>query len=139
MNKDFKRHLMPNRRAVAALINFNGKILVGKKKKDAEGFLAGKWHIPGETLEDGENNESALIRGIKEEAGIEIQVVRYLGTHRTPRHTEVKWYECIPKTYNIVAGSDLEEIKWVSKKDVLNLCRVEAISLWPKEIKEYFT
>jgi len=127
-----------NKKAVVALVNFNNKILVGKKREDTEGFLSGKWHIPGETLEDEEDDESALKRGIKEEAGIEIQVERYLGCHLTSRHTKVRWYECIPKTNDIKAGSDLSEVKWIAREEVLNMCADEAVSLWPKEIKEYF-
>ena len=60
------------KRAVVALVEHEGKILLGKKRQDSEGFFAGKWHIPGETMEDDETDEEALIRGMREEAGIEI-------------------------------------------------------------------
>jgi ADP-ribose pyrophosphatase YjhB (NUDIX family) len=127
------------RKAVAAIVNYNGSILIGKKKESDGKYLSGKWHIPGETLQKGETDISALTRGINEEAGIEIQVVKYLASHKTPKHTMVNWYECIPKTTDISAGSDLSEVKWVPKKDVINICADEAKSFWPKEVRNYFS
>ncbi|MBI2663625.1 NUDIX domain-containing protein [Candidatus Woesearchaeota archaeon] len=126
------------KRAVVALVNYDGKILLGKKIDGAEGFLSGKWHILGETLENGETEEEGLKRGIMEEAGIEIKVLRYLASHRTPKHTLVKWYECKPLTYEIRAGSDLNEVRWVSKKEVIEMCHGKAKMLWPKQIQKYF-
>ena len=126
------------RKAVVALVNYNGNILLGKKLDGAEGFLSGKWHIPGETLEIGETDEEGLIRGIMEEAGIEIKVLRYLASHRTPKHTLVKWYECEALTYDIRAGSDLSEVRWVPKNEVMGMCHNRAKTLWPQQIQEYF-
>lgn len=126
------------RKAVVALINYDGNILLGKKLDGAEGFLSGKWHIPGETLENGETDEEGLIRGIMEEAGIEIKVSKYLASHRTPKHTLVKWYECEALTYNIRAGSDLSGVRWVPKSEVIGMCNDRAKTLWPQQIQEYF-
>ncbi|MBU1159772.1 NUDIX domain-containing protein [Patescibacteria group bacterium] len=126
------------REAVAAVVRCNNKILVVKKNEGSEGFLSGKWHIPGETLEEDEDDVTGLLRGIKEEAGIEIAVIRYLSSSTTPRGTIVRWYECIPLTMDIIAGSDVSDAKWALKDEVKNICDDEAISLWPKEIKRYF-
>jgi len=43
-------------------------------------YMSGKWHVPGETLEDGETDEQGLIRGIMEEAGVEVRPGKYLGS-----------------------------------------------------------
>lgn len=126
------------RKAVVALVNYNGNILLGKKLDGAEGFLSGRWHIPGETLEKGETDEEGLLRGIMEEAGIEIGILKYLASHRTPKNTLVKWYECEALTYDIRAGSDLSEVRWVPKSRVIEMCNDGAKTLWPKQIQEYF-
>lgn len=78
------------KRAVTGIVNYNNMVLIGKKDPNREGFLKGKWHIPGETIEGEESDESALIRGIKEEAGIEIIVGKFLASHKTPTNTEVR-------------------------------------------------
>lgn len=126
------------RRAVVALVIHEGKVLVGKKKEGGEGRLSGKWHIPGKTLEEEESDEQGLVRGIMEEAGIKIRPERYLGTHMTGKDTQVNWYECTPLTVNIVTGSDLEEVRWVSFEDVIQFCSQDALSPWPQAIQEYF-
>lgn len=128
------------KKAVAAIVydKNSGRVLVGKKKADSKGSLSGKYHLPGETLEPGESDKEALIRGMKEEAGIKIKVIRYLASSTTPKNTKVKWYECEPLSCEISFGSDLSEVLWVPRKEVIHICDSESITLWPKKIKEYF-
>ena len=128
---------MVGKKGVIAIVIYNDKVLVGKKKETGK-FLAGKWHIPGETLKENEDDKKALIRGIKEEAGIDIKVVRSLASHITPEGMGVRWYKCKAKTTDIKAGSDLSDVRWVPIKEVRNFCDKESIALWPKEIREYF-
>ena len=123
--------------AVTGIVNYGNKVLIGKKDPDREGFLKGKWHIPGETLEEGEDDKSALVRGIREEAGIEVVVRKFLASHKTPTHTEVRWYECFALSYNIRPSTDLVEVKWVPKKECINYCDKEAVAVWPQEILKY--
>lgn len=126
-----------NKRAVAGIVNGDDLVLIVKKKK-GPGFMSEKWHIPGETAEGDESDETALIRGIKEEAGIEVKVGKYIGCHRSPKHTLIRWYECVPVTYDLCPGSDAEDAKWVPREDVSTECHPVAVSVWPKEIREYF-
>ena len=50
------------------LVNPAGQVLIGKR----EGFHAPYWSIPGGYLEPGESFETAAIREVKEETGLEI-------------------------------------------------------------------
>ena len=127
-----------DRKAVAAIILQAGKILIAKKIECDSSILSGKWHIPGETLKEKEDDFRGLKRGMKEEAGIEILSARFLASHITPKGTTVNWYECIPLTIDIRPGSDVGEVKWVPKRDVVKFCDSESISLWPEKIREYF-
>ena len=127
--------------AVAAIVydKNSGRVLIGRKKSDSNGSLKGQYHLPGETIEIGESDEEALIRGMKEEAGIKVKVLRYLSSHITPKKTKVRWYECEPLSCDISFGSDLTEVLWVPKEKVAHICSSESILLWPKEVKEYFS
>lgn len=128
----------PQKRAVVAIVQYAGEVLLGRKKVNIEKSMSGKWHIPGGTVETSETDEVALVREMIEEVGIKVTVGGFLGSHSTPRGTRVNWYLCDAKTKDIVAGSDLEEAKWVPFSEVMDLCDPYAISLWPKEVLEYF-
>ena len=62
-----------NREIVSALIfSKDGKLFMGMKDPKGGGVYSDCWHIPGGGVDDGETNEQALIREIKEETGIDI-------------------------------------------------------------------
>lgn len=56
---------------IAAIIRQNNRVLLCQRK---EGALRGKWEFPGGKLEEGETPEECLVREIKEELGITIEV-----------------------------------------------------------------
>ncbi|NLM39638.1 MAG: (deoxy)nucleoside triphosphate pyrophosphohydrolase [Firmicutes bacterium] len=58
---------------MAAIIRHEGKILICQRKS---GALAGKWEFPGGKLENGESPEECLVREIREELDVEIEVER---------------------------------------------------------------
>lgn len=64
---------------VAALIEREGRYLVGQRKKhDRHGL---KWEFPGGKVESGENPRVALVRELREELGVEAtlgeEAIRY--------------------------------------------------------------
>lgn len=128
---------MSKRKAVISIVNYNGKILLGKKRANSGKFMAGKWHLPGENIEEGESDEQALVRGVFEETGVRVRVGKFLGNYPTPTGKSANFYECFVLTDKISIGSDLEDAKWVSKTEVLEYCK-DRVNLWPKEVREYF-
>ena len=78
---------------VAAIIkNGEGKILITQRNfKKSQGGL---WEFPGGKIEKGETREEAIIREIKEELTIEINVESYLGE---------KVFEYPEKSINLIA------------------------------------
>ena len=124
--------------AVIAIINYHGLILLGKKKSSSKKALAGKWHVPGGNVEEGEIDEEALIREMKEETSLDIIVNKYIGSSVTPTRKEARWYECFADTNLVQCGDDLEEIKWVTYHEVLNYCGQRAINNWSQEVIDYF-
>ncbi len=55
--------------AAVALVDRDGRILLAKRQE--EGFLGGLWEFPGGKIEAGETPETALVRELREELGIE--------------------------------------------------------------------
>ena len=125
------------KKAVIAIVNFNDKILVGKKRSDSSSFLSGLWHIPGESLEEGENDYDALTRGMIEEAGLKIRVGKLIGSNETPNRF-ANWYECFCDDDKINVGSDLEDARFIPKEEVMDFIGERTLEYWPKEVLEYF-
>jgi 8-oxo-dGTP diphosphatase len=76
-------------KVVAAVIERNGRILVGQRRKsDSHGL---KWEFPGGKVERGEKPSAALARELEEELGIQAQVgpeiVRYF--HEYPKRATI--------------------------------------------------
>lgn len=56
--------------AAAALVDADNRVLISKRPEGKQ--LAGLWEFPGGKVDAGETPESALIRELKEELGIEV-------------------------------------------------------------------
>ncbi|MCR5146991.1 MAG: 8-oxo-dGTP diphosphatase MutT [Clostridia bacterium] len=106
---------------VAAVIrNDEGKILIAQRNlKKSQGGL---WEFPGGKIEAGETKEDALIREIKEEMCIDIEVEKYL---------DEKEFIYPEKTINLIALEckiingkiqlmEHEDVKWISKTELEN-------------------
>lgn len=104
---------------VAAIIkNGEGKILITQRNlKKSQGGL---WEFPGGKIEKGETREEAIIREIKEELTIKINVESYLGE---------KVFEYPEKSINLIALNcrvksgniyltEHEEARWVEKEEL---------------------
>lgn len=62
----------PHKEIVVAAIRKNGRYLLGKRPEN--GLLGGLWEFPGGKVEPGEDHQSALVREVREELGVEIAV-----------------------------------------------------------------
>lgn len=64
---------------VSALIfSKDGKLFQGMKDEEKGGVYCDCWHLPGGGVDPGEDKESALIREIKEETGIDISAYKFV-------------------------------------------------------------
>lgn len=61
--------------SVTAFICWDGKALLAQRADD-EDFLPGYWEQVGGKVEPGETQEAAVIREVKEEAGINVKPLR---------------------------------------------------------------
>ena len=60
----------------AGVIDYQGKILIAQRRRDKS--LGGLWEFPGGKIEAGETHEQTLVREIREEFDIDIQVGKFL-------------------------------------------------------------
>ncbi len=66
---------MITRVLVGGAISKNGKILL-LKRRETKKFLPGYYDIPGGKVEPGEDPNHALIREVKEETGLDTEIVK---------------------------------------------------------------
>ena len=112
----------------AIIVNDEGKVLLEKRALHMNNY-PGCWGLPGGWVEWGETGEQAIIREVKEELGVEIEVVRFVGRYYdTPGIIPNKTRFALPHICKIVSGDptafqkeEVEEIRWVNPKEISNL------------------
>lgn len=115
----------------AAIIRDQNRILIAQRKADSL-VAAGKWEFPGGKVEHGEHPETCLIREIKEELDLEIEVERLFDvashvyqTPKGPLHIVLICYFC-----KRVAGQarkvDVQDVRWVTLNELPSFVYAEA-------------
>ncbi|NOT26683.1 MAG: NUDIX hydrolase [Acidobacteria bacterium] len=100
---------------VGAVIVDDGKVVLVKRRYEP---LAGRWSLPGGTLEVGETLKAAVIREMREETGLDVEVGPLLEVfdrittdeaQRVQYHFVLVDYLCWPVRGLLQASSDVEE------------------------------
>ena len=108
--------------AVAALINRDGQVLLGKRGPGTRS--PGKWSFPAGFVERGEQVEAATIREVLEETGLAVQIGRLVGLFSEPGETVVlAVYEASLHDQEAIpaAGDDLVDLGWFPFADLPEL------------------
>lgn len=112
---------------VAAVIeNENGEILIAKRNLNKH--QGGHWEFPGGKVEKSETNENAIIREIKEELNIDIEVKKYIGckTHIYPeKKVEISLFRCVWRSGEFKL-LEHEDYAWVTNENILDYDLVPA-------------
>ena len=118
----------------AVLIQHNGKFLLGRRNKiNANGM----WVIPGGGVDFGETTQQAAVREIKEETGLDIELIKFL-CHKEiinlpgNYHGVVFFYLAKLKNNSIKIGDDLSDAKFFSIDEIKKLNVVDSV----KEVLE---
>lgn len=121
MKKKYPKHPMVG---VGAVIIRNGKILIVKRGAEPG---KGKWSVPGGLVELGETVEQTVIREVKEECGLEVEVGRLIDVVDSitlDKDGKVKYHFVIldffvkPKGGELRPGNDAKEALWVPLNEV---------------------
>jgi 8-oxo-dGTP diphosphatase len=109
--------MTPHVKVTAAIIEKNGRILIGRRKT---GRFAGRWEFPGGKIEPGETPEVCLRRELREELGIEARIgALFLSTDHVYSHMSI---ELITYRAEVVSEDfclrDHTEIRWVAPEEL---------------------
>lgn len=104
---------------VAAVIERNGLILIGQRKRTRKQPL--KWEFPGGKVEPGEEYRSALARELREELGIEATIGEQMDNYEV-RYGDGPITRLLFFHVTDFSGEpenlDFEQIAWASREDL---------------------
>ncbi|MDI6689469.1 MAG: NUDIX hydrolase [Actinomycetota bacterium] len=134
-----KRYPIP---AVGAVVKRGDSMLLVRRGKEPS---KGIWSIPGGGVKFGETLHQALKREVREETNINVEITELVGVFDhiikdgkgTLHHYILIDYLAKPLNFDVEAGSDAMEAKWVPFKDLKDFELTEPLrellsTLFPK-------
>lgn len=100
---------------VAALVEHDGKYILARNTK----WPAGIYSFITGYLEYGEEVESAVLREVSEELGLEGEIVHYLGHYMFKEKNQLIMAFEVSAKGNLETNEELAEVKYVSKSELL--------------------
>jgi 8-oxo-dGTP diphosphatase len=103
----------------AVIVDDAARVLLVKRRFEP---LAGQWSLPGGAVDVGETLEACVIREIREETGLEVEVGRVIEVFdrimhdaegRVEYHYVLVDYVCRPVGGTLSAASDVADAAWV--------------------------
>ena len=101
---------------VAAIIFREEKVLCVQRAEHEREYVSLKWEFPGGKVEVGESREEALVREIREELSVDIEVSEFLMTveHTYPDfHLSMHVFKCVLDQGEITLNEHVA-LKWLS-------------------------
>ncbi len=105
-----------------ALVDVDGRVLIAQRPEGKA--MAGLWEFPGGKVEDGEAPETALIRELREEIGIDV-TENCLAPFPFASHAYEKFHLLMPLYVcrvwdGEVTAREGQALKWVRPRDLRN-------------------
>ncbi len=93
--------------------------------KANRGFTKGMWNMPGGFIQYGETPERGVIREVREEVGLDIEIDELLGVHTarfgSPYFMRAYVYRCHADSPRLTLDpSEIAEAKWMTFEDAFN-------------------
>ena len=106
----------------AFVVNDNGDVLLERRSDN------GRWGLPGGVQEIGESIAQTVVREVREETGVDVEVTGLVGIYTDPGHIiafsdgEVRQefslcFRARPVGGMVVAGRESLEVRWISREE----------------------
>lgn len=122
--------------ATKAFIVHQGRILVVRESHQyVDGANIGLFDVVGGRLEPGQRFDKSLLREIREETGLTVQIGRpfYVGEWRPVVRGEIwqivgTYFECFTDSDQVVLSADHSEYRWIQPADYSSLPIIENLT-----------
>jgi 8-oxo-dGTP diphosphatase len=109
---------------VGAAIVRDGRVLAARRRATRSG--AGPWEFPGGKVEPGESEPQALVRELREELSVDVQVLDPLGRVPLPDGGELSVCLCRLVGGRVQAGHDHDQVRWLTADELSSVRWLEA-------------
>ncbi|MEV7733746.1 NUDIX domain-containing protein [Streptomyces sp. NPDC088921] len=111
---------MTERIVVVAAALYDGDRLLAARRS-APPVLAGRWELPGGKVEEGESPEAALVRELREELGVEVEVVARIPGEwplKSPYVLHAWTAHLFPTSPDPEPLQDHDELRWLAPDEI---------------------
>ncbi|MFF0080615.1 NUDIX domain-containing protein [Streptomyces canus] len=111
---------MTERIVVVAAALYDGDRLLAARRS-APPVLAGRWELPGGKVEEGESPEAALVRELREELGVEVEVVARVPGEwllKSPYVLQAWTARLVPTSPDPKPLQDHDELRWLAPDEI---------------------
>ncbi|MBW8819376.1 MULTISPECIES: (deoxy)nucleoside triphosphate pyrophosphohydrolase [unclassified Streptomyces] len=111
---------MTERIVVVAAALYDGDRLLAARRS-APPVLAGRWELPGGKVEEGESSEAALVRELREELGVEAEVVARVPGEwplKSPYVLHAWTAHLFPTSPDPEPLQDHDELRWLAPDEI---------------------
>lgn len=116
----------------AFIIHDNKVLILRESKKYEDGTKAGKFDVVGGRLKPGEHFAESLIREIKEETGLDVEIGKpFFVNEWRPVVKGEQWqivgtfFECSTKSNHVNLSKDHDKFLWIDPKEYSNYPLIE--------------
>ena len=125
---------MSSQIVVAGALIRDGAVLVARRRRPPE--LAGLWELPGGKVAAGETETLALQRELREELGVDVDVLERLGRDVPVGEALTLRAYHVVQTGGMLHAHDHGELRWVRAADLAQLAWVPADRAWLPALQE---